>query len=534
MPLEVGLDISVQVLHTEIAPAHSLIQRAGRCARFPRQEGTVIVYNLPTDAQGKRVPTLPYPKKLCDDTFHALKQRDPKQPMSFIEEQALIDAVHTEEDKLLLERFKRREDTIIQDIFTSLNENKRSIVSTLIRDVAQVQILIHDNPETVLEMEPWRWQSFTMHPGSLAGRMKALQERRDLLELEWVCKEAIAIEEGRDGEADNRQKTKYKWVEIPYSEDLGRMTQKLQETLLVVLPSKLATSDDELGFMLLDDRLNVPPTSVAYQSTPLLEGDDRKRNQKRKVLKEQSYQQHIKGLVNAYSDGIRQRIAYTVSRLEILLSLPVGSIDQGLRLALACHDLGKLSEQWQQWAWEWQRLFYERQGWQPYSQESTYFLAKTDFDSTSAQQRQWQKDTETKRPNHACESVVLGVSLIADSLGVTSFESPSRPLLYAVCAAIARHHTPHAHDYGPVQLKPGATEAVNDALELARQNLPWTYNLSRLKTERNEGNTLVPGNAQPKITLPKRGRLHELETWLYFMIVRALRLADQRADRFSD
>jgi hypothetical protein len=32
-----------------------------------------------------------------------------------------------------------------------------------------------------------------------------------------------------------------------------------------------------------------------------------------------------------------------------------------------------------------------------------------------------------------------------------------------------------------------------------------------------------------EITIPKRGRMHELETWLYFVIVRALRLADQRA-----
>ena len=36
--VEVGLDISVQVLHTENAPANSLIQRAGRCARFARQQ----------------------------------------------------------------------------------------------------------------------------------------------------------------------------------------------------------------------------------------------------------------------------------------------------------------------------------------------------------------------------------------------------------------------------------------------------------------------------------------------------------------
>lgn len=532
--VEVGLDISVQVLHTEIAPANSLVQRAGRCARFANQEGTVIVYPLPTEAEGKSALTLPYSQPLCEATFQALKKRDPQQPMGFFEEQALIDTVHTEEDTLLLERFKKRQDTIIQNIFTSLEENKRSIVSTLIRDVAQVQILIRDNPETALEMEPWRWQSFTMHPGSLAGRMKMLQERREQLGLEWVCKEAIAIQEERDDETDSRRMTKYKWVELPYSENHAMMTQKLRETVMIVLPSKLATYHDELGFMLLDGRLNVPPMSVAYQSTLLPVGDEGRKKRKVKAMTEQSYQRHIKGLVNAYSDGIRQQTVYVASRLETLLDLPTGSVDHAIRLALACHDLGKLSEQWQQWAWEWQIFFYERQGWQPYTRQSSFFFAKTDFDSASADQRQWQKDTKTKRPNHACESVAVGISLIADSLGVTSPESKSRPLLYTVCAAIARHHTPQAHDYGSVRLKPGAVEVVKEALELARQNLSWMYNLSRLKTEPIEGNTLVPRNAQPKITLPKRGRLHELETWLYFVIVRALRLADQRADKFSD
>jgi CRISPR-associated endonuclease/helicase Cas3 len=45
--VEVGLNISVEVLHTEIAPASSLVQRAGRCARFAQQQGRVIIYPLP-------------------------------------------------------------------------------------------------------------------------------------------------------------------------------------------------------------------------------------------------------------------------------------------------------------------------------------------------------------------------------------------------------------------------------------------------------------------------------------------------------
>src|SRR5260370_6033254 len=66
--VEVGLDISVQVLHTENAPASSLVQRAGRCARFAQQQGNVYVYPLPLDDEGKEANTLPYDKGLCSAT----------------------------------------------------------------------------------------------------------------------------------------------------------------------------------------------------------------------------------------------------------------------------------------------------------------------------------------------------------------------------------------------------------------------------------------------------------------------------------
>ena len=42
--VEVGLNITCEALHTELAPAASIIQRAGRCARFANESGAVFVY----------------------------------------------------------------------------------------------------------------------------------------------------------------------------------------------------------------------------------------------------------------------------------------------------------------------------------------------------------------------------------------------------------------------------------------------------------------------------------------------------------
>src|SRR3989440_2383618 len=116
--VEVGLDISVQVLHTENVPANSLIQRVGRCARFAHQQGDVVVYPLPLDEKGNEVSTLPYDQGTCASTWNALDRFDGEE-VGFLEEQSLIDAVHTTEDQEMLDQFSKNEGEILKHIFES-------------------------------------------------------------------------------------------------------------------------------------------------------------------------------------------------------------------------------------------------------------------------------------------------------------------------------------------------------------------------------------------------------------------------------
>ncbi len=300
---------------------------------------------------------------------------------------------------------------------------------------------------------------------------------------------------------------------------------------MIALPSQLATYHPDLGFLLLDETVTLP--STGYQSTPTTPHSRRRRGSYE--IQEQSYQTHIQGLVNAYNHSIRQSIEYPARRLETLLNLPAGSIDQAIRLAIACHDLGKLGEGWQQWALEWQRLLYAHQpGWPTYQRRGdAYFFAKTDYDGSS-QQRQLQRGMTLSRPRHACESVAIGANLIASSLKASVHTNHADLLLYATLGAIARHHAPLAHTYESVRLQDGAISAVQEALEIARQGLPWRYDLSLLNMSIAEGDDLAPATEGALITIARQGRQNELETWLYFLLVRALRLADQRADRFRE
>jgi CRISPR-associated endonuclease/helicase Cas3 len=519
--VEVGLDISVQVLHTENAPANSLIQRAGRCARFAGQQGSVIVYPLPKDDEGKEASTLPYDKGTCIGTWNALEQFQ-EQEVGFPQERALIDIVHTAEDTDLLECYDENEGIILSRIFESFNTNHRGVASALIRDVSQVQILIHDNPEEVIKEDPWRWQSFSMHPDSLASsrRWEALQKLGQELGLDWVCKEARPIIEDADS-VDNRQKTSYIWQPVTNRE-------AIPQALVIVLPPQLARYDAELGFVLLDGTLELEPNG--YQSTPLkVQPLDYKNMGSRQT----SYQDHIDGLVHAYNAGIKGQVDYVSRKLEREMGLPSGMVDHAVRLAIACHDLGKLNRQWQEWALAWQKLLYEQQKRPAYALPSPSFcFAKTDY-NYSPQQKQLQSQVTPKRPHHACESVAIGRSLIGASLDISRAGGQERlPVLRAVCGAIARHHTSQASAYSPVVLDERTRKAAEEALQIAHQGVVWSYDAARLAMHISKGGDLAPETAlTPNLTRPEltNGRIGELEALLYFVIVRVLRLADQRA-----
>ncbi len=524
--VEVGLNISVEVLHTENAPANSLVQRAGRCARFAQQQGRVVVYPLPTDEEGRAASTAPYDKKICEATWNALAQFD-NCVVGFREEQQLIDAVHTEEDTQLLAYYEENEHLILDSMFACLREGERGKAPELIRDVSQVQVLIHDDPKAAITRDPWQWESFGLRPDTLTKKkrwewmrsydqscmqMRAIREQKDLPDKE-------------DGLDNNQQ------LQISYTWEPVVNSAEIPKALLIALSSEVATYDSALGFLFRDDFPDYLPEQV-YQSRYI-----RRENTKDFAPSHvTSYQQHIGGLYNAYNMVLKSHLAYVSHKLEQEMGLPTGIVEQAILLAIGCHDLGKLDKTWQQWAVAWQTLRHKNYGWQPYElPPPNYCFAKTDYDSDwKKDERKWQYDVRPKRPHHSCESVVIGRPLIKASLGIDrDADIKLMSVLRAICGAIARHHSAQASKYETAELSPHAIQAADEALRAICIQKDWSYDVGKLKKEVEKGDDLAPPNGKSLLTIPsyQEGRIFELETWLYFVIVHALRLADQRASQ---
>jgi CRISPR-associated endonuclease/helicase Cas3 len=512
--VEVGLDISARVLHSESAPANSVIQRAGRCARFAGQHGHVHLYPIEPNDKG-RIVYLPYDGPQCDATLDAFS-RFSDQHVGFPEEQQVIDQVHGNEDQELLEQFRYDTPSIQKKIFEGWSAHERGIASTLIRDVSQVTILIHDDPNAALAEQPWIWQTFSLHPHSLGGRWQALlaahAEAQGFANEQPIMAWQARLEESASTTVENeRQPIRYRWEPMATSE-------QLPTALMVVLAPTVATYDPALGLVLNDDRLAYPWPATPFRSTP-------RQNQRQRVAanytyEQESYAEHIRALFDAYHySRLYQEMRYVAQRFEQALHVPVGALDQAIRLAIACHDIGKLGTGWQDWAKAWQALLVRT-----YPQQAARYTAfKYPFahtDSEGREHRELEKTLAHRRPHHACESAALAALLIQQSL-------PDERLGRAVVAAIARHHSATSRQSAAIQLVPEAREGVAETLELVRQGQKWTYNLDDLDLVQSSDLELD----KDWMTLPSGGNV--AETLLYFLIVRVLRLADTRSFHYK-
>jgi CRISPR-associated helicase Cas3 len=375
--VEVGLDISAQVVHTDLAPANSIVQRAGRCARFEKQQGRVIIYQIEPKELDKPVSYLPYNAALCEQTWEALARYDGC-VVGFKQEQELVDIVHTAGDLDLLQRYEEyRSD--LQDLITkSLQNHQRQDTPTseLIRDVTQTQIIIHNTPKETITTTPWRWQSFGIYPGQLMGKhWEDLKRRQDETGADGLKKSVLAPTEQPEEEEDNHAVNTYKWDPISGQGDVAT-------ALMIAIPNELATYHSELGLVFLDGRLSLSPrwqqqlAATAYQSEKLKSSG--RRDNSEGTINHKSYEKHIEGLTLAYYAVLYDELRYGMTQLEGLLKLDEGSVDQAIQLAIATHDLGKLDQRWQRWARAWQRLRHSKKWTTPYIEPpDAVFLAKT-------------------------------------------------------------------------------------------------------------------------------------------------------------
>ncbi len=488
--VEVGLDITCEVMHTEIAPATSLVQRAGRCARFAGESGTVYVYRVPERENGEPnyAPYIGEEAKLCEETWISLAAYQGK-PLDFQAEQTLIEAVHGPYDAQLVDRLRTGRYAHQRMIAHTITNQERGLARQLIREVDSRAVIVHPEPHAL--DNPWLYEPFNLYRGSLFGAVSPLKELAASLGLDWFM---MGFIEREDPEQDSHKPSYYEVIDIQQSEEL-------QGVPLVAIHPALATYDIDIGFRLGE--------GGEFVSPPVQWEGRRERGGGEYSYQKETYVEHIQGLYQAYQRRLYEEIAYISRRLEETLQLAPHTIDYTLRLCFAFHDLGKLSRAWQEWTHRWQELIGE-----PVS--SDILLAHTDYDPTRGH-RELQRQMGRKRPPHAVEGARATLDLLPAfwNLQTASGEMLAR----AVITAIARHHASSAAVHEAYRFHPAAPKVLQEALAVVR-----------LEKERA---SRVPSILQSQPASDVQDVLiraeQAAETILYFLFVRILRLADQQS-----
>jgi CRISPR-associated endonuclease/helicase Cas3 len=406
--VEAGVDVSCEHLHTELCPMNSLAQRAGRCARYEGQSGTVHVYSLPDE----KAAWLPYgednePLKTPSGTLTAT-QKLLAEIQSVVLTSTLIDdcvqTVHCGEDEMAthsgwLPRFNE----CLRSIEDVAVHREDATVAHLIRgsDENQVRLIISRSPN---------------RPG-VPGEREGLSVRRSSLfrllqgpvqPVGW-CWDVVSEEPG--------------WKAIETAGDIA-------QSYVICLRPEVSAYDDSLGLRIGESGTQESP---ARQEPP---------RPGVSAIRREPWPDHA------------VRVADECQR-RIQMEGDEGLLPWGMwrryhldaqaicRMGRACgllHDVGKLQIAWDTWAAAYQ-----------HAKDPLYQhvipLAHTDFDASD--QRDWeiQRTLRLRRPPHASSSSYYGTSFFSGLL--TGL--PDIPRAVSACtAAVLGHHGGWLADIGPL------------------------------------------------------------------------------------
>ena len=194
--IEAGINITCQVMHSQLCPMNSLLQRAGRCARFQDEQGQVLVYrtievnqaytalteaDLEPETQestDKKQSFLPYPEKTCESTWQVLQAHTESnhvnENVGFRTEETWINQIHTAENLLQQQRRQNNQMQFEQNFEAAFFRGDESRATELIRSVDSCTLLIGQIPTCLIdgessdiEINPNDWPAFSFPRKSL-------------------------------------------------------------------------------------------------------------------------------------------------------------------------------------------------------------------------------------------------------------------------------------------------------------------------------------------------------------------------------
>jgi CRISPR-associated endonuclease/helicase Cas3 len=486
--IEAGIDISADNLHTEIAPLNSVVQRAGRCARYEgiRGVGTVWIYELEKNEKGT-LKLGPYrdsiQSSLIENTRAYFKQLPVEgKILNFEDELQMLDSVHLEIEKRYFEAYKQNQHDLKMKVHEAMDGNNEAAVRELVRDVSSVNVIVSNNPHS-LRFNKDKWPRMLSVPRSnLYNLTRFFESGRDSDKIvAWYPVENSNI-------IDDENAFSFGWTPISSKDTLKNVSW------LVVLNPQYASYSSEIGLQIgVSGTYEEPkyfdrPIAVRYN------------------IRYETYCNHVKKVI---SECQKMEYLYkkVLPKIATHYNLSTEKLKEMLELCCAFHDMGKLSEKWQGAIREWQK--YKNQ-----HKLSDEPIAHSDYDPEIDFE---EKKKFPKQPSHAAEGAYSIEKWLIDYLGED----------YAVvlCTAIARHHGAFTESLADFSL-------IDNTSKWIKKTLPDISNMN-ITLDDKPDNITQKKFKNDLLCFSKNSDDEKL--WpLYVFLIRWLRLSDQKSQKWSE
>ena len=503
--IEAGMDISCDVMHVEISPINSFLQRIGRCARWENQYGKIFVYDIIDSEEHEQLKLetkdpeelrqiklinnkyLPYDPDICKTTFKKLKQIerfDNRTPQKLVNE--ILGSKETKDfDLMKTKDFNRKE---IQESWESCNKN---MYSRTIRDIQSIEVAIIDyEKERISEFAPYKFETIALYKWSTIGWMKKKFEEREDGDDYFAFK---AIDQITDFDSFYFDETGYRLNPLRNENEI----KQCHEVIFV----------DKSVFRYTGGAgLEIGIGNVCSPIKPFIEKEDRT-----KKYKKDTFHQHNMAMINCYEEVFGKNMEFVFTELNEYWDDEI-NWDKLIKAMICLHDYGKLNSEWQKKIKFLQKLIDEKNG---RKHDPNEVLAHSDFNEETDKEFEKLKGMKGK-PAHAGIGAFTALIILGDEF---KDERRIKNILFPIVTAVIKHHSTETNSFKAFKIEQNEFEAFKTIWN-NEVNIPF-----------KEQPRLLKMNQVPLDKYLINSRADNIGVITYLLFVRILRLCDQNATK---
>jgi CRISPR-associated endonuclease/helicase Cas3 len=306
--VEVGINISANALLTEIAPIDSLIQRAGRCARWG-EKGDFYVYNAEDYGPYREL------KDVIEHTKKELVKYDGA-GLTWELERSLVNGILTTYYTEILNDSNRYK--ILGKLARAVYEGNKSLAEETVRDAYTCGVSICDDPRSYGD-DISKLQRINVNVWGFKWKAEKLLENGIKV---WKIEENNIIGD----------------YETKYVPSLVNDASDILPFQNYIVSMEGANYDKNVGLVLLQG---------GTQEFGITEGKTIEEKITEFYMKEETWVEHARRTLEVLDTYFLPKYNYVVGRFSEVLNLDKGDLIDKIRIAVALHDIGKLNIHWQ-------------------------------------------------------------------------------------------------------------------------------------------------------------------------------------------